>query len=336
MVVSSNAGTISGLSQGAYDNITVSQAGCTSVDDIDVSLSDPTSVTIAIANNTDPATCSASDGSIELSGLATSTSYSVSYILDGGTPVVSTLSSDVSGQLIIGGLTAGSYTSINVTNAGCTSNSLSQTLTDPAIPTLAITSSTDPTTCLGTDGSIVLATTDLSDGSYTVAYAGGTLPMVVSSNQGTISNLPAGDYNDITITELGCTSVANIDVTLTDPAIPTLAITSSTDPTTCLGTDGSIVLATTDLSDGSYTVAYAGGTLPMVVSSNQGTISNLPAGDYNAITITELGCTSVEVINITLTDPAIPTLAITSSTDPTTCLGTDGSIVLATTDSSRW
>ena len=101
MVVASNEGTISGLSQGAYDDITVSQAGCTSVDDIDVSLSDPTSVTIAIANNTDPATCSGSDGSIELSGLASSTSYSVSYILDGGTPVVTTLSSDVSGQLTI-------------------------------------------------------------------------------------------------------------------------------------------------------------------------------------------------------------------------------------------
>ena len=76
--------------------------------------------------------------------------------------------------------------------------------------------------------------------------------MTVASNVGTISGLGQGVYNDITITQNGCTSTADIDVTLTDPVTPTLALTSSSDPTTCSGTDGTIVMATTGLADGTY------------------------------------------------------------------------------------
>jgi gliding motility-associated-like protein/uncharacterized repeat protein (TIGR01451 family) len=44
--------------------------------------------------------------------------------------------------------------------------------------------------------------------------------MVVVGNVGTISGLGQGTYDDITVTQTGCTSVADIDVTLSDPPIP--------------------------------------------------------------------------------------------------------------------
>ena len=76
--------------------------------------------------------------------------------------------------------------------------------------------------CSGTDGTIVLATTDLADGSYTVSSTAGNLTMVVVANEGTISGLGQGTYDDITVTQTGCTSIADIDVSLTDPATATI------------------------------------------------------------------------------------------------------------------
>ena len=55
-----------------------------------------------------------------------------------------------------------------------------------------------------------------------------TATMVVVGNVGTISGLSAGTYNDISITITGCTSVADIDVVLSPPGVPTLSLTSST------------------------------------------------------------------------------------------------------------
>ncbi|MEQ6120271.1 hypothetical protein, partial [Reichenbachiella sp. MALMAid0571] len=123
--------------------------------------------------------------------------------------------------------------------------------------------------------------------------------------------LSAGVYNNISITESGCSSVADIDVTLSDPSIPTLSGNAESNPTACSGTDGSITLTTGNLSDGTYTLDYEDGSsasqaFSMVVSGNVGTISGLSAGVYNNISITESGCSSVADIDVTLSDPSIP------------------------------
>ncbi len=207
-------------------------------------------------------------------------------------------------------------------------------------PTLAFTSSTDPTTCMGADGTITLTTSNLPDGTYTVDYedatpSAQTATMVVVGDVGTISGLASGTYNNITVTNVGCTSVEDVDVQLTDPPLPTLVLSANTGPTTCSGIDGSITLTTSNLPDGSYTVAYEDGTgtpqtTTMVVSGNSGVISNLPAGDYNNITVTHLNCTSIDDVDVQLTDPPLPVLAINASSDPTTCDGSDGTITLTT------
>ena len=343
MVVVGNVGTISGLSAGTYNDITVTNTNCTSIADIDVVLSDPALPVLALTSSTGPTTCSGADGSIVLgtTNLADG-SYTVDYM--DATPATQTATMVVVGNVgTISGLSAGTYNDITVTNTNCTSIAdIDVVLSDPALPILALTSSAGPTTCLGTDGSIVLGTTNLVDGSYTVDYmdatpAAQTATMVVVGNVGTISGLSAGTYNDITVTNTNCTSVADIDVVLSDPALPVLALTSSAGPTTCSGTDGSIVLGTTNLADGSYTVDYmdatpAAQTATMVVVGNVGTISGLSTGTYNDITVTNTNCTSVADIDVVLSNPSLPVLALTSSAGPTTCSGADGSIVLGTTN----
>jgi surface protein len=328
MVVLSDVGTISGLSQGVYNDITVTQSGCTSTADIDVTLSDPATPTLSLSNTSNPNTCSATDGSIVLATteLADNT-YSVSSTAG---PLTMVVESDVG---TISGLSQGVYNDITIIQSGCTSTTdIDVTLSDPATPTLSLSSTSNPTTCSATDGSIVLATTELADNTYSVSSTAGPLTMVVESDVGTISGLSQGVYNDITITQSGCTSTTDIDVTLSDPATPTLSLSNTSNPTTCSATDGSIVLATTELADNTYSVSSTAGPLTMVVESDVGTISGLSQGVYNDITITQSGCTSTTDIDVTLSDPATPTLSLSNTSNPTTCSATDGSIVLATTE----
>jgi surface protein len=334
MVVESDVGTISGLSQGVYNDITIIQSGCTSTTDIDVTLSDPATPTLSLSSSSDPNTCSGTDGSIVLATteLADNT-YSVSSTAGALTMVVL---SDVG---TISGLSQGVYNDITIIQSGCTSTTdIDVTLSDPATPTLSLSNTSNPTTCSATDGSIVLATTELADNTYSVSSTAGPLTMVVESDVGTISGLSQGVYNDITITQSGCTSTTDIDVTLSDPATPTLSLSNTSNPTTCEG-DGSIELEFTNVVDGTYDIAYEDGdgnlqTIPGVsVSLGEATIT-LKAGVYNNLSITIAGCTSAQDVDIILTDPDTPTIAVASSTNPSTCGGTDGSFEISGLDVS--
>ena len=328
--------TINGLSAGTYNDITITVSSCTSTDDIDITLTDPAIPTIAINGFTDPTTCGGNDGQIVLDFTNVPDGAHTLDYFDGAANQTFNVNV-VGGQTTINGLSAGTYNDITITVSSCTStDDIDITLTDPAIPTIAINGFTDPTTCGGNDGQIVLDFTNVPDGAHTLDYFDGaanqTFNVNVVGGQTTINGLSAGTYNDITITVSSCTSTDDIDITLTDPAIPTIAINGFTDPTTCGGNDGQIVLDFTNVPDGAHTLDYFDGaanqTFNVNVVGGQTTINGLSAGTYNDITITVSSCTSTDDIDITLTDPAIPTIAINGFTDPTTCGGNDGQIVL--------
>ncbi|MEM9078333.1 MAG: T9SS type B sorting domain-containing protein [Bacteroidota bacterium] len=178
-------------------------------------------------------------------------------------------------------------------------------------PTLAINGFSDPTTCAGNDGQIVIAFTDVPNGNYTIDFDGGSFNnVIVNNNQATISNVAAGAYNDLAITVNGCTSSQFPLVNLSNPSTPEIFLVSNSNPTTCGGTDGSITLSINNLPDGGpYTIEYDGGNFPgQMLIAGQTTISNLSNGNYNNLKITVNGCTSVEDIDVTLMDPAAPSI----------------------------
>ncbi|HET9057162.1 MAG TPA: gliding motility-associated C-terminal domain-containing protein [Chitinophagaceae bacterium] len=73
-----------------------------------------------MSNN--PSTCNGTEGSITISGLVAGATYSVSYT-DNGTPVGPVnLIADGSGQVIISGLDAGTYSDISLQINGCTTD----------------------------------------------------------------------------------------------------------------------------------------------------------------------------------------------------------------------
>ena len=341
MVVVGNVGTFSGLSAGSYNNITVTNLGCISIEDVDVVLTDPSPPTLAINSITSPGTCSGSNGSFSITTSNLSDgSYIINYEDATATPQTTTMVV-VANVGVISGLTAGAYNNITVTNNNCISiEDVDIVLLDPPLPTLIINSTTNPTTCDGSDGSITLTTSNLPNGTYTINYEDATATpqtetIVVMGNIGTISGLLEGIYNNITITNINCTSIDNVDVQLFDPLPSIIAIIATNNPTICEGTDGSITLSTANLPDGTYPINYEDATATpqtetIVVVGNVGVISGLSEGTYNNITVTFISCTSLEDIDVVLTDPLPSILAIISTSNPTFCEGTDGSITLST------
>ncbi|WP_163411588.1 BspA family leucine-rich repeat surface protein, partial [Flavobacterium ajazii] len=95
---------------------------------------------------------------------------------------------------------------------------------------------THPTTCLGTDGKINFATTNLVDGSYSLQYTKGgtatTANVSVVSNGFILTGLTAEIYDDFKINYLGCTASDGTSKQLIDDADTTAPVADvSTLPT---------------------------------------------------------------------------------------------------------
>jgi gliding motility-associated-like protein len=85
---------------------------------------------------TDPSACNLSDGSILMTGLTPSTSYSLSYF-DDGSQISLSVSSNAAGELLISGLNTGIYSNFSITNtsSNCSYSDLSSIiLNNPNAP----------------------------------------------------------------------------------------------------------------------------------------------------------------------------------------------------------
>jgi hypothetical protein len=187
---------------------------------------------------TDPDACGASTGSVTLTGLNAGASYSVTYN-DGATPVgPSNLTADASGNIIISGLDAGSYSSFVVNDGNCSFTVAGPVvLTDPSSPVFTLTS-TNPTTCGGTEGTITLNGLNANT-TYDISYNDGAAVVNATlttnaSGQIVITGLDAGSYSGFIAVLTGCTGTNNGPVVLTDPAAP-VAPTAGTNATYCSG-----------------------------------------------------------------------------------------------------
>ncbi|MEP1033150.1 gliding motility-associated C-terminal domain-containing protein [Ekhidna sp.] len=333
--ITSGTATI-GVGEGTYTDLSISVNGCTSTENPDVTITEPTPVTIAFVQVNDPTSCSGSDGSIEISGLDASTTYTVDYSFE-GSAISTTIMSDGSGALEISGLGEGDVGDVSVTAFNCTSNELIGpfTLNEPVTATIAIQSFSNPTTCAGADGEIVLNGFENSL-VYDLTYKlGGTLVTVnsiASESDGTLvmSGLSDGNYTDFQVSKNSCISnLIDGPVALADPTPPTISSTVGTDPSTCAATNGSIDLNGLNDAD-SYNVSYtkdATTTNINGVNSTSGTyvITGLDAGSYSNISVVVVssGCQSNIIPSLVLNPPDI---LLGTLVDPSTCSGTEGSM----------
>ncbi len=102
---------------------------------------------------------------------------------------------------------------------GC-NNSMNQTIHH--VPTISIVNGSvhNPNDC-SQNGEFSLIFTGVTDGNYTLTYNGGTfLNVTITNGKATISNLSAGSYNNISISNGFCSSTSNLNVSLTGQGAP--------------------------------------------------------------------------------------------------------------------
>ncbi|MBS1781608.1 MAG: gliding motility-associated C-terminal domain-containing protein [Bacteroidetes bacterium] len=302
---------------GTY-KITTTIGNCSASDSV-TALINPKPV-IATVMGTNPTTCGGNNGTITISGLTTGTTYIVNYTKNSLSQGPNTLTA-TSGTIILSGLTAGTYANISVTLNGCTTqyaNSIA--LTDPNAPTAPIVSNNGPL-CAGS--TLNLNAGLISNAIYSWSGPNGFSASIQNPSISNAQIVNAGVYT-VSVTVNNCTSSGATTTVIVNP-IPNITGISGTNPTTCLGTNGSIQLLGL-LPNITYTIHYSKNGIvqtPIVVTPNASgvaTIANLSAGTFTSITATANNCTSTSVGPVTLVDPQSPTAPILMSNSPI-CIG---------------
>ena len=312
--IGATTGTLSGVSAGTATITYITPSGCFAVTTATVN---PTPV-VSGFTYTNPTTCITNDGTITLNGLTAGINYIVKYYF-GATLVSMPLTANSSGNLVITGLAAGTYANISVTTPlGCNSDIVVGpiVLVLPPPPAMPVAGNNSPI-CDGT--ALDLTATDATPG-VTYSWSG---PLgFTSALQNPVIN-PAhvnqsGIYT-VTATKIGCVSAAATTTVVIHP-IPNITGISSTNPTTCFGTDGTITL--TGLTPGlSYFVTYIFNNNPVsitIVADGNGkiTITGLSAGTYTDFSVSSYTCVSNSIGPVILSDPAAPPIPTLGSNSP--------------------
>src|SRR6185437_10749673 len=104
-----------------------------------------------------------------------------------------------------------------------------------------------------------------------------------------------------------------------------ITLTTSTTPTTCSKTNGSIVVsASGGVPPYTYSYTISGNTQVQ----NTGNFQNLAAGSYTVIATDAGGKTDTAIVAVTNNSTA-PSAKVTSFTDPSTCATFDGSLTVS-------
>ena len=254
------------------------------------------STTIALGTVSNPTTCAATDGSIQVSGSATGN------LMWTGTASGSQMG--VTLPATIPNLGSGSYNITLVLASGCSSNVLTQTLNGPAAPATPMITPGGPTTfCAG--GSVTLT----SSAASTYLWSTGETTQSITISAG-------GSYTVTVGNGSGCVATSSPTVVTVNSAPGTPIITPGGPTTFCTG--GSVTLTSSSATGNTWSTAET--TQPITVSTS---------GTYT-VTVSNGTCSSTSAgTTITVTPPpAAPT--ITPGGPTTFCAG--GSVTLTSSE----
>ncbi len=340
----SNIITMDAMASGTFTiSVSVTVAGCTSpASSVDVVVGDtpPTPLSIIPTN---PTACGGSDGMISISGYTPGASYDVGYVFNGGAQSAS-VTADGLGNILLMGLSSGTYTDFVVTNASnCPSGTFAGPvdLTDPAAPEAPTGIAADPNPiCQGESMTISVDNTPGATYTWSISPADAGFG---TSTTNSISFTPVGSgvfVVSVSQTINNCISgISNINAIVeVSPDTPIAADISTANPSFCTGNDGSISIANLDPGV-SYGIQYDSAMIvinKVVTADGSGvvTITGLSSGSYSNIILTNSsGCDSgIFTGPISLVDPGAPGAPenLTGIPNPS-CLGTTVSLSVTNT-----
>jgi hypothetical protein len=293
-------GTFSNLGAGEY-TVRVRDSKNCQVTLPTITLTQPALLAITLTSETDITTCFG-DATGEIVATVNGGTAGYEFSVNGGTfaPGTGTFSN----------LTAGTYTIVVRDANGCTATLAPVTITQPTQLAISLTAKKDIEGCFGEDsGEIVVAVNGGTPGyEYSVnsgAFTAGT---------GTFPNLAAGTYTITVRDSQGC-QISLAPVSITQPDVLTASIGSQTNISCNGGSTGNIVVSASGGTPG-YTYSINGAAF----AAGTGTFSNLAAGDYT-IRVRDSRSCEITLPTVTLTQPALLTIALSSKTDVTTCFG---------------
>lgn len=283
--------TFTGLTAGTYTASVRDAHNCEAT--VQFTINTPAQLTMVEASATDPLCFQSTNGEVEVTMAGGVAPYAMTV---DGSAYANNLTA---GNQTVTNLAAGAHVIVITDANGCTAT-LTSTLGEPALLTLAQTAIT-PITCHGG-----------GDGTVTISVAGGTanynLWIDASAQQQTLTstaqsaifnNMNGGTHTVTVVDDHQCT--ATLDVTFVDPDAMGTEVNATTD-VTCFGQ-----------SDGAATFTITGGTLPYVVTLDPNipditlnnedpyTINTLWAATYNVNIVDAHGCTAT--MNIVINQP---------------------------------
>ena len=309
-IITSGTGSttlISGLVAGTYNFIVTSAESCTSAASADVVISpQPSSPTAPVVGTITQPTCAISTGSVILSGLPATGTWTLTRT-PGGVTITGTGTTTT-----VTAIPSGTYT-FNVTNAtGCISPASGNVVinTQPPIPAAPTVGAITPPTCTLSTGSVVLSGLPAT-GTWTLIRYPGTISTTGSGTSSTLTGLPVGTYNYTVTTADCCLSVPSANVNIpAQPGVPTAPVIGTiTQPTLAVPT-GSVVLNGLPTT-GAWVITTLPGGATSAGSGATKTIASLPGGVFTFTVTNSTGCVSPESGPVTISTPGIPVLIIT-------------------------
>ncbi|MEN9999046.1 MAG: hypothetical protein RI922_2036 [Bacteroidota bacterium] len=282
----------------------------------------PVTPTVPVVGAITQPTCAVSTGSVALSGLPSSGTWTLTSSLGGTTTGTGT-------SYTWSGLTAGTTFTVTVTNASsCTSTSSASIAINsvPTAPSAPIVGAITQPSCSTPTGSVALSGLPAT-GTWQITASPGALTQTGSGTSAVFTGLTANTNYTFTVTNVAtsCTSSSSgiAAIALYSPTAPIVG--SITQPSCSIAT-GTVALSGLPAS-GTWTLTTTPGGFTQSGSGTTTSFSSLPAGaSYTFVVADNAGCLSAAstsaIVNAQPTTPTAPT--ITSIVEPT-CIVTTGS-----------
>jgi len=317
--------TLSLLAAGTYTYTVTNSAGCVSPasSNVVINVQPATPVAPAPGTITQP-TCTVSTGSVLLSNLPSSGTWTLTRSPGGATTTGTGTSTTIS--LLV----AGTYTYSVTGSSGCASPSSSGIVinTQPVTPAAPNVGTITQTTCTVSTGSVVLSNLP-SSGTWTLTRMPGGTTTTGTGTSTTISLLAANTYTYTVTSSSGCISPSSSSIVInTQPATPAAPVVGAITQPSCTVSTGSVVLSNLP-SSGTWTLTRTPGGATSTGTGTSTTLSGLPAGTFTYKVTNASGCVSVSSTNVVINaQPVIPVAPVVS--DVAYCRNATATVLTAT------
>jgi large repetitive protein len=301
--------TFNNLGAGVYTIVVRNGNGTCPAVIAPISITAPTPPVLNTTFAQNPTSCSTNDGTISIFA---SNNGLMQYSIDG----INWQSNNIFANVAPGSYTARVRPAGN-TNCVTIASSPINLLSPITAPNIASVSSTPPTACGSSNGTITINAT----GSAGLQYS---IDNIHWQNAGSFANVAAGSYTAYVRNADGTCKIPYVanPIVLAANGGPVVVQTLSINPNDCVNPNGSI------------TVIANGGTGPLKYSINGGafqlsnTFTNLTTGTYNILVSDSNGSCQTPA-NATLTSPTAPTIPTGTANAVTDCVTPNGSITVS-------